>query len=68
MKRLIALLLTLVMVLALVACNTETQKPAEETEKPAEATEQPAKPDEQPQEATPEPEKVVSPEDIKEQS
>ena len=62
MKRLIALLLTLVMVLALVACNPTT--PAEPNE-PAEVTEQPAKTDDQqPAETEPEPEKVVSAEDV----
>ncbi len=63
MKRLIALLLTLVMVLALVACNTTTTP--EDPNKPAEVTEQPAKTDDQqPVDTQPEPEKVVSAEDV----
>ena len=50
MKKILAALLALIMVLALVACGSETVTP---DNKPAEATEAPAKPDEQPDNTNP---------------
>ena len=60
MKKILAALLALIMVLALVACGTETTKP--DDNKPADATEAPAKTDDKTDDKTENPEPVEAPE------